>query len=125
MFTQNEIALNDHLNFINSLSSRKDKIYFLAKVENEAIGVIDFPDINSIKANIGLFAKPGTRGRGGKLMKSIIDYGFNVLGVNSLLSEVYEENEKAIRLYKKFNFKAIDKRENITVMELKSENRQL
>ena len=42
MYNQDEIKLEEHLNFIDSLKLRKDKLYFLVKKEDEFIGVIDF-----------------------------------------------------------------------------------
>lgn len=118
MFNQEEIALNNHLNYIDDLATKEDRIYFLVKVNNEPIGVIDFTNINLIQADIGLYAKPNLRGVGSKLMESIISYGFTVLKVDTLISEVFEENKSAIRLYKKFAFKERSRRENIMVMEL-------
>ena len=42
MYNQDEIKFEEHLSFIDSLKSRKDKLYFLVKKEDEFIGVIDF-----------------------------------------------------------------------------------
>lgn len=123
MFTQEKITLNDHLRYIDSLISKRDRAYFLVKVDNEAIGVIDFTNIETNQADIGLYAKPNLRGMGSKLMESIIDYGFNTLKVKTLISEVFEENKSAIKLYKQFAFQEVRKKENIIVMELKNENR--
>lgn len=124
MFSQEIIALENHLNYIESLQQREDRIYFLVNDENSnPVGVIDFTNISTDKADIGLYAKPNVKGIGKFLMQSIIHYGFNKLKVATLISEVYENNQSAIRLYKKFNFKIIDQRENILVMELKNENR--
>ena len=123
MYTQEDISLENHLNFIKSLENNNEKLYFLVKKEDEYIGVIDFTNITTNKAEIGLYAKPSLRGVGSVLMESIIDYGFNVLKVDALISEVFEHNESAIRLYEKFDFKETSRRENIIVMELKNENR--
>ena len=57
-------------------------------------------------------------------MKYIIDYGFNVLGLEKLILYVYENNQKAVNLYKKFNFKIVDKKDNLLKMELLNENRK-
>ena len=45
MYNQDEIKLEEHLNFIDSLKLRKDKLYFLVKKEDEFIGVIDFTQL--------------------------------------------------------------------------------
>jgi len=123
MFNQKEIELDNHLNYIDTLATKKDRIYFLVKVDNKAIGVIDFTNIDADEADIGLYAKPNLRGMGSKLMESIINYGFNILKVKTLKAEVFEENNSGIKLYKKFAFQEVRKKGNIIVMELKNENR--
>jgi len=125
MFTQDPIALDNHLNYIDSLSLKKDREYFLVKQHNQAVGVIDFTNIDkkSLTVEFGLYAKPNLKGIGSLLMQEIVDYAFNTLKMQTLISEVFEENSLAIKLYKKFNFRSIIKKENIIVMELKNENR--
>lgn len=123
MFTQEEITLEDHLNYIDSLPNRQDRRYFLVKQDNEAIGIIDFTNIHDDQADIGLYAKPHLRGVGKLLMHSIIEYGFTTLKANRLISEVFETNEAAIQLYTKFGFEPIGKQETILTMELRNENR--
>ena len=125
MFTQEPISLESHLSYIDSLPLRKDRIYFLVKQDNIAIGVIDFTNIDMLHktAEIGLYAKPALKGVGTLLMQEIIHYAFQELKINRLISEVFEHNHAAIKLYKKFDFKEIEKRQEIIVMELKDENR--
>ena len=115
-----KIQLKEHLNFINSLKENKTKLYFLV----DDIGVIDFTNITDKKADIGLYKNPNKQKVGSVLMRYIIDYGFNVLGLEKLVLYVYENNQKAINLYKKFNFKIVDKKDNLLKMELLNENRQ-
>jgi len=45
MYNQDEIKLDEHLSFIDSLKARKDKLYFLVKKKDEFIGVIDFTQL--------------------------------------------------------------------------------
>ena len=66
------------------------------------IGVIDFTNITDKKADIGLYKNPNKQKVGSVLMKHLINYGFNVLGLEKLILYVYENNQKAINLYKKF-----------------------
>jgi len=115
-----KVELKEHLNFINSLKENKTKLYFLV----DDIGVIDFTHITDKKADIGLYKNPNKQKVGSVLMKHIIDYGFNVLGLEKLVLYVYANNQKAINLYKKFNFKIVDKKDNLLKMELLNENRQ-
>jgi len=128
MSNKKEITLEEHLNYVNSLSNKKDRIYFLVKELNEYLGVIDFTNIVENKyAEFGIYAKPASVGVGSKLMTAIINYAFNILKLKKLTANVYVNNEKAIKLYKKFNFKEIkldtDSNGEFILMELKNENR--
>ncbi|MCK4442616.1 MAG: UDP-2,4-diacetamido-2,4,6-trideoxy-beta-L-altropyranose hydrolase, partial [Sulfurovaceae bacterium] len=129
MYNRELISLDEHLNYIDSLSTKKDRLYFMVKYKSEVIGVIDFTNIDYInkKTDFGIYAKPNSRGFGKILMSSIINYAFYTLKVDRLIAEVFTKNAKAISLYKKFNFKQIDIKvvdsRDMIVMELKNENR--
>jgi UDP-4-amino-4,6-dideoxy-N-acetyl-beta-L-altrosamine N-acetyltransferase len=60
-------------------------------------------------------------------MESIIDYAFDVLRGDTLISQVFEENVSALKLYNRYNFKEIRTKKvndkNVICMELKNENR--
>ena len=128
MYNQDEITLDEHLTFIESLKSRKDKLYFLVKKEDEFIGVIDFTQLVEKKSvHMGIYANPSIKGNGAILLNKIINYSFNNLKVERVFSEVFAENEKAHNLYKKFNFKDISEKtvnnKKVICMELENENR--
>ena len=129
MFTQEPISLQTHLSYIDSLRNKKDRIYFLVKKDSEAIGVIDFTNIDpKMKiAELGVYANPAIKGVGTLLMTSLIDYAFSMLNVDTLISEVFEENEPALKLYKRYGFKEMSTKEsnnkNVLHMELKNEHR--
>lgn len=117
MYDKREISLQNHLTFIENLKNDKSKFYF--KIGD--FGVINFK-IKKDFAEIGLHKNPEKKGVGNILMQKIIDYGFNELKLKKLILYVYEDNLKAINLYKKFNFKESDKKNNLIKMELKNEN---
>lgn len=127
MYTTEDISIENHLSFIRSLSSKKDKLYFLIKKDNEYLGVIDFIDIELEKsAEMGIYINPELKGFGTIFMQVIVDYAFNVLKIETLFSEVFETNTRAFILYKKFGFsqnrvKTINGR-TVKCMELKNEN---
>jgi UDP-4-amino-4,6-dideoxy-N-acetyl-beta-L-altrosamine N-acetyltransferase len=112
-----KVNLNEHLNFIDSLKTNKSKKYFLV----DDIGVIYFSNITNEKTDIGLYKNSDKKKVGSKLMNEIINYGFNEIKLKKLILYVYENNIKAINLYKKFSFKEVDKKENIIKMELINE----
>ena len=125
---QETISLGEHLNYISSLSMKKDRYYFLVKYKDEHIGVIDFTNIdykNKI-TKFGLYVKPETKGFGSLLMILIINYSFFSLKIDRLNAEVFSENIQAFKLYKKFNFKEVGSKlinnKKVIFMELLYEN---
>lgn len=131
MFTQDTITLNTHLNYIESLKQRKDRLYFLVQKGNQFIGVIDFTNINlkNKTTEFGIYANPNLRQVGKLLMSTTIHYAFNILQCNTLIAQVFKNNSRAIHLYMKYNFKEVvnkkEKNEYLVHMELKNENRQI
>lgn len=132
MYNQYEISLDEHLNFIESLKNKKDKLYFLVKKNSKYIGVIDFYDIDNNKkeAKFGLYKNPyeKTVGIGKILIETVIEFAFNILKLKKLKLEVFNENKKARNLYKRYNFRKIGEKvinnKKIICMELTNENRQ-
>jgi len=127
MHNNSYIELRDHLSFIESLKKSSNTLYFLVKKGNSYLGVIDFTNINSNSAEFGLYSNPKLKAIGKVLLKIICNYAFNELNIKTLHAEVFYDNVKAIKLYKKFDFlemkkKVINNRE-VTYMELKNENR--
>ena len=129
MYNSDDISLDNHLAFIEMLKNSTDKLYFLIKQDNDYIGVIDFTNIDkdSKSSDIGLYANTTLKGVGRVLLDSICEYGFKTLKINKLIAEAFVENEKAINLYKRFNFqetkKKIVKNKKVICMELKYEDR--
>ena len=125
MFTSNNISIQDHLNYIDLLKLKKDKIYFLVKNEDEYIGIIDFTNINFEKneAELGLYSNPYLKGVGKILMEQVCNYGFEKLNLDKLISTVFKNNISAIRLYEKFNFRVVNKDKEVIYMELNNVNR--
>ncbi len=127
MYNTNEILLEDHFNFIDSLKLTKNKLYFLVKQDDKYIGVIDFTSIAESSCDFGLYANINLSGIGSVLLEMICNYAFEQLKISSLNAEVFIKNEKATYLYKKFKFKRIDSKivnnKEVICMELKYENR--
>lgn len=104
MLNSDEISMENHLRFVESLKQQSDKRYFLVQREGEYIGVIDLTDITQTSAEIGIYANPQMHGVGDTLMKAMIDYAFTTLKVRTLFATVFTDNEKAKHLYGKFDF---------------------
>lgn len=129
MYDNNDISLDNHLEFIRKLQYSTDKLYFLVKSIDKYIGVVDFTNINNKNksSEIGLYANIELKGIGDILLNSICEYAFSGLQLNYLIVEVFVDNNKAISLYKRFNFKKINQKvvnnKKVICMELINENR--
>jgi len=127
MYNSSDIALDEHLAFIESLKESTDKFYFLVKQGNNYIGVIDFTNINNRSSKFGLYANIELKGMGNILLGVICEYAFKILKLNKLTAEVFDYNEKAINLYKRFNFTKVDTKilnnQKIICMKLSNEDR--
>lgn len=114
MYDAGNIALKNHLKFIDSLSISKTKEYLVIKRSADYIGVVDFTDIDFAKesADIGLYANPfeKIKGAGSLLLEAGMKYAFEILKLKTLKLEVFSDNERAIGLYRKFNFKESGKK---------------
>ncbi|SMM99278.1 hypothetical protein SPONN_400 [uncultured Candidatus Thioglobus sp.] len=110
MYSQNDIKIENHLDFINNLIYAQQKQYILIKKDGQYIGVIYFSDIDykSKECEFGLYTNPlETTGFGRILMQTCIKYVFYILRLNTIKLEVFSNNTKAKKLYDKFNFKEI------------------
>ena len=128
MYNREMIELQNHLDYIDSLQKKDDRVYFLVQNDNEYLGVVDLTDIvKDVSAELGIYTNPSLRGFGKLLMYKIIEYAFGTLNLKKLNANVYVQNIRAIKLYKKFNFTVIESRKDnngeLYIMELKNENR--
>lgn len=104
MINDHEISLEDHLHFIDQLSSTTEKCYFLVQKDSDYIGVIDLIAIDLNCSELGIYANPDMRGVGHILMNALIDHA-KKLGLSKLIAHVFVNNVRALHLYQKFDFK--------------------
>lgn len=112
MYTDTQISLDEHLEFIDSLSTNTNKKYFLAKRNESNFAVIDFVEITSEECYYGFYSNPFSEERGiGRILDPLcIEYAFNELGIKTLKLEVFSENIGVVNLHKKFKFKEFDRK---------------
>lgn len=67
-----------------------------------------FGDKNILELGYILDKKYWNQGYGTEICKGLIDYGFNVLGVEKLVARMYPENIGSINICEKLKFKKID-----------------
>ena len=110
------VSEQEHRNFISNLKNDETKRYFLVKEDSDYIGVIDFVGIAADSCEFGIYANPELKGK--ILMQTIAEYAAKTLKVGELKSCVYNENEKAIALYRKFGFEIYGRDEQMSYMSL-------
>jgi len=108
MYTEKEIGLNEHLQWIDKLKSDKKQIVFAVfNEQNNIIGAVSVKalDILNKKADWEFYLDKKERGGlGAALEYNLIEHVFNVLGIEKLNCEVIETNETVVKLHKKFFF---------------------
>lgn len=108
MYTEHEIGLNEHLGWISRLKSDKKQIVFAVLNEQEnPIGVVSVNALDTLhkKADWAFYLDENERGGlGAALEYNLIEYVFNVLGLDKLNCEVIETNQTVVKLHKKFCF---------------------
>ena len=115
MYNKEKIPLKNHIKFIEKLKEKNDMIYL--KVDD--LGVVNFLKKNNT-IEIGIHKNPHKQKVGKKLLEFAINYAFNELKAKKIVLFVFEDNVKAINLYKKFGFIEVDKKDNLIKMELKN-----
>jgi UDP-4-amino-4,6-dideoxy-N-acetyl-beta-L-altrosamine N-acetyltransferase len=108
MFTSHVISLEEHLKFIDSLKSDNRNFYFLVKRASEYLGVISLTRISMENRNayLGIYTNPEKKmaGLGSMLGEVLLKLAFDVAKLHTLKLEVFEDNERAIALYRKLGF---------------------
>ena len=96
-----------------------DKLVLQGLNKEEIKEYIDFEKMVKMEKKFcKKYKNPKLKGVGKKLLKTLIDYGFNQLRLNKLILFVFENNKRAILLYRAFGFKTIQKKQNLVKMEL-------
>ena len=108
MFTDQIISLEEHLEFIGSLRRDSRNFYFLVKRASEYLGVMCLTrvDLRNRNAYLGIYVNPEKKisGVGSVLGEILLKLAFDVTKLHTLKLEVFEDNERAIALYKRLGF---------------------
>jgi len=125
MYNKEPLLYKKHLEYIDTLNEKKDRVYYLVKHLDRYIGVVDLTSIDKKlnEAELGIYSNPELKAQGNILMQTILDYSFQVLKLKKVKANVYLKNTSAIALYKRFGFYKIEEKNNLLYMELINENR--
>lgn len=117
MYTEHEIALDEHLGWVKRLESDVRQIVFVVLVENVVSGVVSVNAIDRLhkKTDWAFYLSENVRGGlGAALEYALINFVFEKLNMEKLNCEVIETNDSVVKLHKKFGFEEEGfRRENI------------
>lgn len=97
-------------NILERLSKNEFNFAIIDSEKNQSVGNVGFPSIDYINrcAEIGIFIGDKNywgNGYGGEALNLLLDFGFNILNLNSIHLRVYSYNSPALKCYKKAGFK--------------------
>lgn len=104
------ISLEQHLRWFENYLKKDDDFIFVVEAEGEIVGQASVYGIdwNKKTAEVGRFmAAPDQSGKGyiRTACELLIEMCWSVLGLTYLFLEVFESNERAVRLYQSLGFK--------------------
>ena len=113
VFSSHQIGIVKERTILEDMIKRGSQIFgIIDKEKDELIGNCSLFDIDHLnrKAEFGIFIGNKTywgNGYGTEATMLILDYGFNILNLNSIMLRVYSYNKRGISSYKKSGFKVI------------------
>ena len=110
MYTEEHINKEQQELWYNKISNDKSCEYWIISYDNKSIGLASLTEIsNALQSCYWAFylGDSSIRGAGigSKVEYNVIDYVFNTLGLNKLRCEVFNENDKVIKMHEKFGFR--------------------
>lgn len=126
MLQQEEISLENHLQWIESLKKDATKLNFLVYKNNIPFIAIAYHDIKDNEAYWGYFLiNQDYKSEVLKIEKNIIDFAFQELKLDKLLC-INDSKNHVIKIHQFFGFKEIEKKilnnQEYTVMVLEKEH---
>ena len=107
MYSQDEIALSDHLRWWANINESPQDAYFVFEQDVDQLGVVSFTeiDLKNQSALWAFYASPSApKGTGSRMETLALEYFFSKLGLNKLCCEVLASNTPVLGLHKKFGF---------------------
>jgi len=109
MFTGNEINIDDHFAWIEQLKTAKSQICLtIINDSKQPVGAVNIKKIDKDNGNaeLGFYKSQNIDEKGLMTMSlsAVINYSFDILGLEKIYSEVFENNIKSINIFKRLCF---------------------
>ena len=111
MKNQDKINEADHIKFVDSLKSNRDRHYFLVRENGEDIGTVNITYLDSCRAEGGLLKKPEVTRAVGTSLLNALEREATKHGFEEVLLEVHATNSRAIRLYRRMGYNLYEVRD--------------
>ncbi len=110
MYTQQEIALDDHRRWWASVKTRESSRYLIFEAAGVPMGLVNFTEINPQEntAVWGFYTCPqASKGIGTRLGLLALEHAFQNLNLTQLTGEVLTSNAASIAFHKKLGFQQV------------------
>jgi len=110
MYTQQEIALDDHRRWWASVKARESSRYLIFEAAGAPMGLVNFTEINPQEKSAiwGFYTRPkAPKGTGTRLGILALDYAFQTLKLAHLKGEVLASNAASLAFHKKLGFQQV------------------
>ncbi len=111
-----QLSLEREKNILEDMVKNNSLIFAIIESDSDKLigncSIFSVSQLNR-KAEVGIFIGDKHfwgKGYGTEALSLLVDYGFNILNLNSILLEVFSYNDRAIKCYKKVGFKEIGRR---------------
>lgn len=119
MTNPDPIPFEDHMKFIGSLATRKDKLYYAFFKNGEFVGSIDFVGmVPGESAERGLYVAPEWQGRGiAAAMDCLMDSEAAKLGLGTLRAEVLGNNARSLAFHRSMGYEVTGEKDGMLYLQ--------
>lgn len=108
MYTSHEISEQEHADWLSSLKGNARQQVFVVIKDEQAVGVVSLNAINAQQksADWAFYLDVDLQGKGlGSVVEFwMLDYAFDVVGLEKLNCEVLASNSAVVKMHQKFGF---------------------
>ena len=110
MYNESVITKKEQKNWFKKINNENSSVYWVVEYEGKKLGLASITQIDRTLNScywafyLGDLSLRGA-GIGAKIEYNVLDYVFNELKINKLRCEVFETNDKVIKMHEKFGFR--------------------
>jgi len=109
LFTQEEIIIEDHFNWIEKIKNDQSQVNLvIVNDKMQPLGSVNLKkiDMKNKNAELGFYMSLNNNEKGLMTisLSTILNYSFDVIGIEKIYSEVFEGNSKSINIHKRLAF---------------------